>query len=298
MNRLSPLHLAFYVLLCLIWGTTWMAIKVGLRDAPPFWSAAIRFIIAVAILFLVNAVRRTEYPRGWRNKLRVAWPGLFTYFGSYLMTYVGSVYITSALASILFAVMPFFVMLLMIFMIKDERVGWRSLLGVGIGFLGVVLIFAEPVSYGENALLGMVLLLLSPLAAAVGTVSIRAYLKDEPVLPMVTLQMALGAILLTATAFVVEDAALFHLTPSSVGALLFLAIFGSVIAFSGYYWLLQRMRLLTMSLIALITPAVAMVAGYVFLDEILTPTDYFGAALVLGGVAVVNLQGKKQRVPA
>src|SRR5690606_24995715 len=73
MNRLSPLHLALYVLLCLIWGTTWMAIKVGLRDAPPFWSAAIRFIIAVAILFLVNAVRRTKYPRGWHNKLRVAW---------------------------------------------------------------------------------------------------------------------------------------------------------------------------------------------------------------------------------
>ncbi|MCC6961672.1 MAG: DMT family transporter [candidate division Zixibacteria bacterium] len=293
MNRLSLLHPALYVLLCLIWGTTWMAIKVGLRDAPPFWSAALRFIIAVTILMVINAIRRSEYPRGWRNKLRVAWPGLFTYFGSYTLTYVGSVYITSALASILFAVMPFFVMLLMVFMIKDERVSWRSLLGVGIGFAGVVLIFAEPVSYSENALVGMVLLLLSPLAAAVGTVSIRAYLKDEPVLPMVTIQMALGAILLTATAFIVEDFALFHFTADSVGALLFLAIFGSVIAFSVYYWLLQRIKLMTMSLIALITPAVAMVAGYIFLNEILTPTDYFGAVLILGGVAVVNLQGKK-----
>lgn len=293
MNRLSLLHLALYVLLCLIWGITWMAIKVGLRDAPPFWSAALRFIIAVTILMVINAIRRSEYPRGWRNKLRVAWPGLFTYFGSYTLTYVGSVYITSALASILFAVMPFFVMLLMMFMIKDERVGWRSLLGVGIGFTGVVLIFAEPVSYGENALVGMVLLLLSPLAAAIGTVSLRAYLKDEPVLPMVTIQMALGAILLTATACIVEDLARFHFTADSVGALLFLAIFGSVIAFSVYYWLLQRIKLMTMSLIALITPAAAMVAGYIFLNEILTPTDYFGAALVLGGVAVVNLQGKK-----
>jgi drug/metabolite transporter (DMT)-like permease len=271
-----------------------MAIKLGLRDAPPFWSAAIRFIVASFILLIYNRLAGNTYPHGLRGKLRVAWPGLFTYLASYTLTYVGSMYISSALASILFAVFPFFVLLLMTFMIRDERVTWQALLGVVVGFVGVVLIFAEPVAYGENAIFGMILLVLSPLAAAVGTVSIRAYLKDEPVIPMVTLQMSLGAILLTVTALLVEDIGRFHVTPTSIGALLYLSVFGSVIAFTTYYRLLQRMKLVTMSMVALITPIVAVLLGYVFLDELLTTADYVGAALVLVGVAVVNLRGKKK----
>ncbi len=294
MNRTPPSNVLLYILLCLIWGSTWMAIKLGLRDSPPFWSAAIRFIIASTILIIYNRLAGNRYPAGWRNKLRVAWPGLFTYLASYTMTYVGSMYISSALASILFAVFPFFVLLLMTFMITDERVTWQSLGGVVIGFAGVVLIFAEPVAYGENAILGMILLVLSPLAAAIGTVSIRAYLKDEPVIPMVTLQMSLGAILLTLTAFLVEDIGQFHVTLTSVGALMYLAVFGSVISFTTYYRLLQRMKLVTMSMVALITPIFAVFLGFVFLDELLTAADYIGAALVLAGVAVVNLRGRKK----
>lgn len=294
MDRARSSNILLFIVLCLIWGSTWMAIKLGLRDSPPFWSAAIRFIIASAILIIYNRLAGNRYPAGWRNKLRVAWPGLFTYLASYTMTYVGSMYISSALASILFAVFPFFVLLLMTFMITDERVTWQSLVGVVIGFAGVVLIFAEPVAYGENAILGMILLVLSPLAAAIGTVSIRAYLKDEPVIPMVTLQMSLGAILLTLTAFLVEDIGQFHVTLTSVGALMYLAVFGSVISFTTYYRLLQRMKLVTMSMVALITPIFAVFLGFVFLDELLTAADYIGAALVLAGVAVVNLRGRKK----
>ncbi len=294
MNRTLSTNIFLYIILCLIWGSTWMAIKLGLRDSPPFWSAAVRFIIATSILVIYNRLAGNKYPAGWRGKLRVAWPGLFTYLGSYTLTYVGSMYITSALASILFAVFPFFVLLLMTFMIKDERVTWQAILGAVIGFVGVVLIFAEPMAYRENAILGMIFLVLSPLAAAIGTVSIRAYLKDQPVIPMVTLQMSLGAILLTLTAFLVEDIGRFHVTLTSIGALMYLAIFGSVIAFTTYYRLLQRMKLVTMSMVALITPIIAVLLGFVILDELLTTADYVGAALVLAGVAVVNLRGKKK----
>lgn len=251
-----------------------------------------RFILAISVLVTINFVTRQSYPQGWHNKWRVAWPGIFTYFGSYSFTYLGSQYISSALASILFAVFPFMVMLLMTLMLKSERITMKAVLGVVLGFAGVVLIFLEPIDYGSNAAFGMLMMLLSPLAAAVGTVSIKAYLKNEDVFPMVTLQMIFGGTLLTITALLVEDIALFQVTKSSIGAMIFLAIFGSVISFTCYYWLLKRLPILTMSMVALITPIVAMVLGYVILDEVLTTQDYVGAALVLAGVATVNLKSK------
>lgn len=269
-----------------------MAIKIGLYDAPPFWSVALRFLLAVSILLVINLVTGQNYPQGWRNKCRVAWPGIFTYFGSYTFTYLGSQYITSAMASILFAVFPFLVILLMTFMLKSERITARAVAGVVLGFAGVVLIFAEPLDYSSNAAFGMLMMILSPLAAAMGTVSIKSFLKDEDVFPMVTLQMALGAVLLTITAVLMEDISLFKATTASIGALIFLATFGSVISFTSYYWLLKRLPILTMSMVALITPIVAMSLGYFILDEILTTQDYAGAVLVLAGVATMNLKAK------
>ncbi len=285
-------NILVYILLCIIWGSTWIGIKIGLTDAPPLWSAAFRFILAVILLIIINAITRQKYPKGWRNILRVAWPGLFTYLASYTLTYLGSQYISSAIASILFAVFPFMTMLLMTVMLKNERISLRSVLGVVVGFSGVVLIFSEPMDYGSNAAFGMLMMLLSPLAAAFGTVTVRARLKNEDVFPMVTLQMAVGAIFLTLIAALAEDIALFQVTAKSVGAIVLLAVFGSVMAFTAYYWLLKRLSLITMSLIALITPIVAMCLGYFVLDEILTTQDYAGAALVLTGVAVVNLKSK------
>lgn len=201
-----------------------------------------------------------------------------------------SQYIPSALASILFAVFPFLVMLLMPLFIKDEKVTKRAVFGVGLGFAGVVLIFAEPLQLKGEALYGMLLFLLSPVAAAMGTVSIKAFLRDEPVLQMITLQMGLGAFLLCIVAALTEDLGRFEITAVSVGSILYLSICGSIVAFGVYYWLLKRIRLISMSLVALVTPVVAMLIGYLVLGEVLAPLDYVGAALVLTGVAVVNVR--------
>jgi drug/metabolite transporter (DMT)-like permease len=277
-------------MLCLIWGSTWLVIKMGLEDAPPLWSAALRFILAVALLCGINYVAKQRYPIGWRNKWRAAWPGIFTFFGSYALTYMGEDYISSALAAILFAVFPFFVMALMPLMVKTERVGIMSLVGALVGFIGAVFIFAEPVQVESSALIGMIFLILSPICAAFGSVSVKAYLHNEPVFPMITLQMSVGAILMTLAAVIFEPLSDFRITTASVGAIVFLAIVGSIISFGSYFWLLKQLRLVTMSMIALITPVVAMFMGYIFLKEKLTIENYIGAALVLMGVAIVNIK--------
>lgn len=292
------MNLLVYLMLCLIWGMTWLVIKLGLEDAPPLWSAALRFILAAGLLYIINYFTKHRYPQGWRKKWLAAWPGIFTFFGSYALTYMGENHISSALAAILFAVFPFFVMALMPLMIRSERVDARSLVGSLIGFVGVVVIFAEPVEMGSGVLIGMIFMILSPVCSAIGSVAVKAYLHDEPVFPMITLQMTLGAILLTVAALIFEPFSDFKFTTMSVGAVVVLAVFGSIITFGGYYWLMKRVRLVTMSLVALITPVVAMFAGYIFLDEKLTLINYLGAALVLGGVAIVNVKQEEEIVPS
>ena len=288
------MNFLLYALLCLIWGSTWTAIKIGLTDSPPLWSAAFRFLLATIILLILNALAGRRYPQGWRRKWQVAWPGMFTFFGSYSLTYLGSQFISSALASILFSVMPFFVLALMPFMVKDERVDIMSLLGVVVGFAGVVLVFAEPIQLGNKALFGMILLVLSPLCAALGSVSVKAFLPEEPVFPMITLQMGLGALLITICALLSEPLAGFRFTAKSVGTILYLSVLGSIVAFGGYFWLFKRIRLVVMSLVALITPVLAIFVGYLLLDELLKPIDYVGAALVLIGVLIVNLKQRAE----
>jgi drug/metabolite transporter (DMT)-like permease len=289
------MNLLIYVMLCLIWGSTWLVIKLGLEDSPPLWSAALRFILACALLYGINYFTKQRYPIGWRNKWRAAWPGIFTFFGSYSLTYLGENRISSALAAILFAVFPFFIMALMPLMIKTEKVDARSLIGALVGFAGVVVIFAEPVQLATGVLLGMVFLILSPICAALGSVSVKAYLHDEPVFPMITLQMTTGAVLLTVAALIFEPFSDFKVTTTSIGAIVVLAVFGSIITFGSYYWLLKRVRLVTMSMVAFITPVVAMFVGYIFLHEKLTLENYIGAALVLVGVAIVNVKQAKGR---
>lgn len=279
-----------YIMLCIIWGSTWTAIKIGLADAPPMWSAALRFVVAASLMHVLVLINRQKYPAGWREKWRLAWPGIFTYLGSYTFTYVGGQYIGSGMASILFAIFPFIVMVFMLFMVKSEKITWRAVVGVALGFVGVVFIFAEPIKYGSEVLFGMLIFLLSPLCAAFGNVAIKAYLNKAPIFPMVSLQMGLGAILLVSNAFLFEDFSRFEFTTQSVGAMIYLAIFGSIIAFTSYYWLLKRLPLITMAMVALITPITAIILGYWLLDEVLQVQDYIGGALVLAGVALVNIK--------
>lgn len=279
---------ALYLLLCLIWGSTWVAIKIGLQDAPPAWSASARMLLGGLILLLYTNLAGQSFPRGAKEKWRVAWPGLMIYGLAYALVYAGIERISAALSSILFASFPFFIAIFVAILVKSEKISPRTLTGVIIGFSGIVVIFAGPVSLDRSSIIGSLLVLVSTVLSAYGTVHIRAFLRDQPVLVMMALQMTLGGILLTLIAVLFEPISQFKLTVASVGSILYLTLFGTIIAFAGYFWLLKRMPTLTLSLIAFITPLTAIFLGYIFLDEMLSVQDYVGSGLVLAGVLLAR----------
>ncbi len=277
-----------YIMLCLIWGSTWMAIKIGIQDAPPVWAAGIRILSAGLLLILFHIFRGRHLPRGLHSIWRIAWPGILIYGLSYGLVYIGTQHISSALTSILFASFPFFIILLAPILIVWEKIAFRSVIGVFIGFIGIVVVFAGPISLDRDALWGAALVIIGTAASAYGTVHVKAYLGDQPVLSMMALQMTLGGLLLVIGAILTESLSRFEVTPASIGSIVYLTLIGSIIAFAGYFWLLKRIATLTLSLIAFITPIIAMYLGYIFLNEHLTGQDYMGAAMVLAGVLLAR----------
>lgn len=272
----------------MVWGSTWLAIKIGLQDAPPVWSAAVRMLLAGLILLLYTNLAGKSFPDGFRNKWRVAWPGLIIYGMAYALVYIGMQRISSAMSSILFAGFPFFIAILVAILVKSEKIGLRPMIGIVIGFAGIVVIFAGPVSLDGSSLVGAALVVASAALSAYGTVHVKAFLQDQPVIVMMALQMTLGGLFLILAAGLFEPLARFDITAVSIGSILYLTLFGSIFAFAGYFWLLKRMPTLTLSLIAFITPIVAIILGYIVLDETFSIQDYIGTVLVLVGVLVAR----------
>ncbi|MCP4566308.1 MAG: EamA family transporter [FCB group bacterium] len=279
-----------YIFLCIAWGSTWTAIKIGLQDAPPFYAAGIRMLLAGFILLVYNHFAGNRYPEGAAEKWKVAWPGILMYGASYALVYFGNQYVSSSLASILFAVFPFFVIILVSFLVKSEKVTKRALVGMVIGFAGLVIIFNGPISLNTNSIFGGGLIVVATLCSAYATVHIRAYLNDRPIFPMIAMQMILGGSLMLIVAIMVEDFSTFRLTSVTVGSILYLAVIGSILTFSGYYWLLRRIATVKASLIAFVTPIIAIFLGYLILNEQLSRQDYLGSALVLFGVLLANIK--------
>ncbi len=283
--------------LCIIWGATWVVIKIGLGEAPPFYSAAFRFLLAAIILGLMVWLGRRRISRERSTLFWIYLSGLFMYFGSYAATYWAEQYIDAALAAIIFASFPFFVAIGAHLYLPDERLSILKMLGLVIGFAGIVVIFSGGLSRPEpNAWWAMFVMLLSPLGSAVASIVVKKHLTKEDPVVLNFLQMTAGVIVLFALASVNENIADFHWTLVSIAAVAFLGIFGSAFTFVTYYHLLKTMEATKLSLIAFVTPIVAALLGWIILGERLTAATVAGAVLVFIGIWIVNVLGAKKTI--
>jgi drug/metabolite transporter (DMT)-like permease len=281
-------------LLSLVWGTTWAAIRVGLRGMPPFTGVALRFAIGAAALALVARGLGVRL-RGDAGKAAPAspWPvwlanGLLTFFFAYGVLYWAEQWVPSGLAAVLFATSPLWVAVAAHLALPAERLRPATAVGVLVGFAGVATIFSEDLrSLGGPQVAGAAaLLLLSPLASAVGVVAVKRWSAGMHPLAVVTVPMALAAAGMGCVALATERGQPLRLTGLPLVALLYLALVGSALSFGLYFWLLGRLRATTLSLINYVTPVVALVLGGAALNEPFTPRLLAGSALVVGGVAV------------
>jgi drug/metabolite transporter (DMT)-like permease len=284
--------------LCLIWGSTWLVIRGGLADVPPLTGAAARFLAAGALMaLLAPALARKE--GGVRPSWQlVATLGTLNIGISYAIIYWAETLLPSGLVCVLWSVFPLMLGALSHVWLPSERLVGRQWLGLVVGFGGITALFATDLrGLGPGAVPAGLILLLSPALAAVGNVIVKRGGAHTSSALLTRNGMLLGGVLLAAAAWAGERDAPMRLTGAAVGSILFLAVFGSVVAFGLYFWLLRHAPAYEMAQIAYITPVIALLLGATLGDEPVGATTVAGTALVLAGVALVLL-GRRTAAPA
>ncbi len=291
--KTDPLKLGLgYAAICLIWGSTWMAISMGLGSLTPLISSGIRFLIAATLIFVLMKFRNSELQLDKLSIKLYIVLSLFGYSIPYALVYWAEKYIPSGLTSIVFAVMPLFVILFSWLAFSKGTLSLNQIVGAIFGFGGIVIIFSENLSLDLSAqMLGILAVLLSASMQAGIAVTIKKYGEHLNPLSMNFLPMFAAGIMLVAFAFLFEDSSSWKFTNAAVISMIYLAIVGTVAAFTIYYWLLKRINVVFLSLSSFITPIIAVLLGWIILAERFSFQTLLGSAFVLIGILFANFRG-------
>ncbi len=293
--------LLVWLLLCCIWGSTWLFIKLGLEDLPPFTFAGIRFVIAVAILSTIVTLRRLSLPKTSRDWLLLLVTGILAFCVNYGLLFWGEQYISSGLAAVLQSTIPAFGLVIAHFYLPGEQMTPAKIIGIVLGVVGVAVIFSNQLDVaGTKAVAGCAALIVSSMSAAYSNVLVKAYGKHLDPAILAGGQMFFGLIPLLLIGIPWEGSPFaFNWTPMAVVSLIYLAVVGSVVAFLLYYWLVQNMDVTKTMLIALVTPVVAVTLGMLVLDEELHGRTLLGGLMIISGIALIVTRqaGKKVHSP-
>jgi drug/metabolite transporter (DMT)-like permease len=276
-----------FVVLCLIWGSTWAVIQIGLQGVPPFTGVSLRFLIAGLIMMALTLAMRLRIGASRRERMLWLVNGVLSFAVSYGVVYWSEQWVPSGLAAVLFATYPLFVAIVGHFILPAESLTRPEAWGILAGFVGVGVIFSEDLSAlgGAGVALAAAVMLLSPGSAAVSSVVVKRWGVGVHPFSLTAIPMLLGAGLTGLVALTTERGLPIVWDTRSVSAILYLAIVGSAVTFSLYYWLLSHLPAKRLALIAYIIPIEAVVIG-TFRDEPITLRVILGAALVIAGVAL------------
>jgi drug/metabolite transporter (DMT)-like permease len=287
-----------WLILCGIWGSTWLFIKLGLEDLPPFTFAGIRFLLASLILAAMVTARRARWPRSLNEWVLIAVVGLLQFTLNYGLVFWGEQHISSGLAAVLQSTFPAFGLVIAHFYLPQERMTPGRVLGVLLGVFGVAVIFSDQLTIaGSMALLGSVALVLSALFGSYGNVLVKAYAGKIDPQVLAAGQMIFGFVPLLAIGITTEGNPLkFRWTTMAALSLAYLVVVGSVVAFALYYWLLRNMDVTNTMLIALVTPVVAVILGMIVLHEKFNWRLLAGGACIISSIGMIVLRKRHKSV--
>jgi len=284
-----------FTLICLIWGSTWLVIKIGLDGMPPFLGAGLRFLLATMLVGLVLGAKRKRLRLTHDDKVCVLSLGLLVFWIDYAAVYWAELRISSGLTAIIFSTMPLMASLLSAYWTRSETLARRKVAGIAVGILGTALLFWPRERLGYQQTLGMLAALGGCLSATINLVTMKKYGRNSDPFVLNFFGMGLGAACLLIMSAALENWHSVMWTRSNVLAILYLSFFGSVIAFSSYYYLIKKMDATIVSLSTLIIPIVALILGRAFLGEMVTPLAVAGIVTILAGVAIAIVPSQLAR---
>jgi drug/metabolite transporter (DMT)-like permease len=272
----------------IVWGSTYLAIRVVVETLPPFLSGGVRFLIAGTILYAFLAIKRgVSTMRVTRRELvSCALIGTALLLGGNGLVLVAEQQIASGLAALLIATVPLWVILLR--KLTGENVSRGTLFGVAVGFVGIALLVLPGESATGADTTGVILVLIAALSWAGGSfISGKLTLPKDP-FTSTAVQMMCGGLSLTIAGLVTGEMVsldIAEFSSASLWAQLYLITIGSWLAFTAYVWLLQNAPISKVATYAYVNPVIAIFLGWALVSEEITATVLIGAAIIVGSVA-------------
>lgn len=284
---------AAVAVMCLVWGSTWIVLQAGLEEMQPFGSAALRFLLAGILMAPIApwiARREGGQSPTWDLVMAMA---IGNFALSYGIVYWAEMVVPSAHAAILWGSFPLVTALVGHVYLPASRIVGTQWIGLLLGFAGVMALLATDLeALGGDAVTRGAVLLASPVVSALATAYIKKHGQDVSAALLNRSALVVGGLLLWGAAWVFEGGAAWPSTPRGWFTIVYLGAFGTVLTFTLYFWVLRQASAVSLSLIAYVTPAIALVLGVFVGGEKVTVWTGVGLALILVGCAAVLRRSK------
>jgi len=293
-NRFHTL-LAFAIIY-LVWGSTFLAIRIGVREVPPFLLAAMRFVAAGLAIYGWMRLKGTPSPtrREWSG---VALLALLIFVGDYGLVFWAEKRVPSGITAVMMATIPAFTALAEIIMMRTQQLTFRLVFALLLGIGGVALLVSP--GFGEGAIdsSGAIALIAGAICWSLAAVLMRKVPLPQSKIMNSGAQMLAGGVMLALTSPLLREFKGFHAGAVSSGAwlaLVYLIVAGSIVAFTAYVWLISHESPTKVGTYAYVNPVVAVLVGYFLGGEALGPRTIAGTALVLVSVVAITTAPKTQ----
>jgi drug/metabolite transporter (DMT)-like permease len=277
-----------YALICLIWGSTWLVIHIGAQAAlPPFTGAALRFTVATVLIWGYALVKKIPLPGTAKEWGAVLLVGALSNGISFGVVYKTSQYVPSGLGAVIFGTMPLLTAVFSHWVFASQKLSATRILGIIIGILGIATIFFP--QFGKidsDHLWAMGLLLISPTVSAISTVITKRSTQSVAPVMLNAITTSVGAIMLGSVALISEPWSSVSFNITQIWTICYLAIIGTIVTFGIYFRLMKETSAVTMSYVAIITPVIAVLLGWIFGNEQMDYYTLAGSALVIAGVGL------------
>jgi drug/metabolite transporter (DMT)-like permease len=280
---------AAWITICIIWGTTYLAIKIGVEDFPPVLFAGFRWLIAGPILIIIMRIRGYKFPEK-EDLIHLGIVGILLLgFGNVLVV-VAEQYISSGLTSLIITTTPFWMVLFERFMYKKGKVNKFVIIGLLLGLAGVILIFSHDIDtvFKGSFFIGAAALLVAVIGWANGTLYSKYKKVSVDPLMGAAFQMLIAGVILTLLGFSIGEYSFIKTTDAGLYSLLYLIVFGSLIGYTSYIYAVAHLPISLVSTYAYINPVIAVFLGWLVLSEPLNIQLILGGIVILFGVWMVK----------
>jgi drug/metabolite transporter (DMT)-like permease len=293
-HLMKPKHWFAFILLGLLWSTSFLWIKIAIREVGPFTLVGIRVVLGTLIGILVTVILRTPWPRDLRTWTTYLILGITSVAIPFVLISWGEKTIDSAVASILNASVPLFTILLAHYLLHDDRMTVRKVIGLLVGFGGVIVLLSKDLQPGgHNSILGQAAVLVASLFYAGSTIFARLKTEHVPGLVRGTAPLLTASAFMWAAIPLVERPVHLPSLPLTWVALAWLGVLGSGVALFLWYYLLHEIGPTRTTLVSYLFPLGGVILGVLFLDEPLSWQLLFGSLLIIASILVVNLRIRK-----